>query len=46
MEYLYLGPKTIWKFGLIWLPKPLDMVLAILAQIWFNFGKNGPILTL
>ena len=46
MKYLYLGPLTLWKFGLFWLPRPLDMILTVLAQIWSNFGQNGPILTL
>ena len=36
----------MWKFGLFWLPRPFNMILAFLAQNWSNFDRNGPILTL
>ena len=31
---------------LIWLSRPLERILAILVQIWTNFGLNWPILPL
>ena len=34
MKKFHSGPKTMWKNGLLWFSRPLNMVLAI----WANVG--------
>ena len=38
--------KNMWKWGLFWLPRPFDKVLAIWTQIWSILGQNSVISTL